>query len=600
MDIMNWFYKLFQKPQQDKELLDSDKFLPDSSNFAELIGNNKIYVDKTALIARFVQEKGPFFISRPRRFGKSTLISTLYELFAHGLTKFQGLKFEQAYKEINRNHSWPNKTYKVIRLDFSEFREFDTASEFKTRFKNKLIEALENNHLPLGKMTLEEPADFFSSALDKAKEQYVLLIDEYDAPLTASYDNDKKFEAVRKIISSFYLNIKSHLGNFRFIFITGVCYYAHVSMFSGFNIATDLTLSSTYGALLGYTQEELESYFSEYLNNAVEVLNTKYAKQNPQQAQPYTREQLLADLKRHYDGYCFDSDNQYRLYNPWSIIQFLKDPIQEFKAYWFDTGGFMPTLLEKYITNTFEATQQGHYDLNLLLDLDTTCNQTSEKLLPKVEKLSTINPFAMLYQAGYFTIREKVSTNSFDVGLPNLEVKKAYGNVLIQLLSDKKQITIDQQALVECFKNCDIPKLQNVCSKMVNEMAYDAIRVFNEASYREMFRMALNYCGLETATEVMSAFGRADLMVYAGKYLYVIEMKLVHREVDIAKKLEEAKEQIITRQYDVRLTTKKVVALALVINQCTVSKSSKKSTETTSTPHRQPIVVIKQVNISES
>ncbi len=138
------------------------KELPDSPDFADLIDNNRIYVDKTDIIAKLVKRKGPFLIVRPRRFGKSTLISTLYELFAHGLTRFNGLKFEQAYKEVNRNHSWPNKTYKVIRLDFSEFREFATALDFKTRFKDKLIEALENNNLPLGKMTLEEPADFLA------------------------------------------------------------------------------------------------------------------------------------------------------------------------------------------------------------------------------------------------------------------------------------------------------------------------------------------------------------------------------------------------------------------------------------------------------
>ncbi len=151
--------------------------------------------------------------------------------------------------------------------------------------------------------------------------------------------------------------------------------------------------------------------------------------------------------------------------------------------------------------------------------------------------------------------------------------------------------------MVECLKTCDIPKLQEVCSKMVNEMAYDAVRVFNEASYREMFRMAINYCGLDTATEVMSAFGRADLMVYVGEYLYVIEMKLVHSKDAIAQKLAEAKEQIITRQYDVRLTTKKVVALALVVNQYTVAKSGKKSTEDADDMHRQAIVAIEQVGI---
>ncbi len=582
------------------------KDLPDSPSFAYLIDNNCIYVDKTDIIAKFVKRKGPFFIARPRRFGKSTLISTLYELFAHGLTRFHGLKFEKAYEEHELQMNgvatpWSNKTYKVIRLDFSRCKDFSTFEKFQSSFLRRLTKQL--NKLDIAyDVNILDPVDLFSDVLDDADEmgeEYVLLIDGYDAPFTASFDNPKLCAKVRETLSEFYAMIKSQHEGLRFTFITGICYYSHVSMFSGFNVVTDLTLNSEYGALLGYTQEELESYFSKYLDNAVEVLDAKFARQNSQQSQPYTRAQLLADLKQNYDGYCFDEEYQYHVYNPWSIIKFLESPHREFKAYWFDTGSFMPTLLAKYIKNTVKSTQKNNYDLNLLLDLDTTCNQTSEELLPKVENLSTINPFAMLYQAGYFTIRAKVSTDSFDVGLPNLEVKKAYGKILIHLLADNKQVTIDRQSLVDCLKTCDIPKLQDVCSKMVNEMAYDAVRVFNEASYREMFRMAINYCGLDTATEVMSAFGRADLMVYVGEYLYVIEMKLVHSKDAIAQKLAEAKEQIITRQYDVRLTTKKVVALALVINQHTVAKTTKRSTKTAKGAHRESIVVIEQVELSE-
>ncbi len=164
----------------------------------------------------------------------------------------------------------------------------------------------------------------------------------------------------------------------------------------------------------------------------------------------------------------------------------------------------------------------------------------------------------MLYQAGYFTIKEKNDDDYFEVGLPNLEVKKAYGDVLIQLLSrNVAKIEQERKVFVDSFNGCDIPRLQEICSAMVNNLSYDGIRAFNEASYRDVFRIYLTCWGLQPATEVISAFGRADLVVSTDKYLYVIEMKLVHRKVDITKKLEEAKKQIITRQYDVRLTTKK-------------------------------------------
>ncbi len=146
-----------------------------------------------------------------------------------------------------------------------------------------------------------------------------------------------------------------------------------------------------------------------------------------------------------------------------------------------------------------------------------------------------------------------------------------------------------------------LARLQEVCREIVNSLSYDAVKVFNEASYRDVFSLlCLARNGLQPATEVMSAFGRADLVVSAGDYLYVIEMKLVHREEDIAKKLEEAKKQIITRQYDVRLTTQKVVALALVINQYSVSEIIKHGTENAEDMQRQAIIVIEQVDIPKN
>ncbi len=263
---------------------------------------------------------------------------------------------------------------------------------FNAVLRTHLIVALNTAHIPLGDQSIDDVTGFGDSTLSIATEQYVLLIDEYDAPLTASYDNKKKFKAIRNIIYDFYLTTKRYAGKFRFVFITGVCYYAHVSMFSGFNVVTDLTLDSTYGALLGYTQEELESNFSEYLDNAVTVLNAQYAKQNPQQAQPYTHAQLLVDLKKNYDGYCFDEECQYHVYNPWSIIKFLESPHRKFKDYWFVSGSFMPTMLAKYIKNILHKAssqnvtentnndaiinnstlEDSSTDLNLLLDLNAT------------------------------------------------------------------------------------------------------------------------------------------------------------------------------------------------------------------------------------
>ena len=267
------------------------KLLPDTTDFGELIDNNCIYVDKTAIISQFASKKGPFFISRPRRFGKSTLINTLHELFAHGTEKFKGLEIEPL---------WHDKTYKVLHLDFSSY---NFLSEFN--FNDYFYEDLKQEFLSIGLKVNDSTLDTKIPALlvdnvlknNPSDQKIVLLIDEYDTPLSAVLNNEKEFIARRDILHGFYSKVKQYQGRFRFIFITGVTYYSHTSIFSAFNNLKDLTLDLRYGALLGYTSEELEKYFSEYIDNAVEVLNKKY------HTERYTHDLVVSELKRNYDGY---------------------------------------------------------------------------------------------------------------------------------------------------------------------------------------------------------------------------------------------------------------------------------------------------------
>ena len=201
------------------------KLLPNSCNFRDLIDNNRVYVDKTALICQIAKdEKGPYFISRPRLFGKSTLINTFHELFAHGTERFKGLEIEPL---------WKDKTYKVIHLDFSTFREVPSNSSFNKEFMDAFKLSLEEAGIEPTKENIDSPANLLKKTLDTESE-VVLLVDEYDAPLTAVLNDSNEFEDRRKILSNFYLTVKSCDGKFRFIFITGVTYYSHTSIFSAF------------------------------------------------------------------------------------------------------------------------------------------------------------------------------------------------------------------------------------------------------------------------------------------------------------------------------------------------------------------------------
>ncbi len=535
------------------------KQLPDTTDFGELIDNNCIYVDKTAIINQFASKKGPFFISRPRRFGKSTLINTLHELFAHGIEKFKGLVIEPL---------WKDKTYKVLHLDFSLFKETPSNGSFNKDFMDSLRFSLQRAGIEPTKEKVDFPAKLLEKSIENEDERaVVLLVDEYDAPLTAVLNDSSEFEDRRKILFNFYMTVKSFQVKFRFILITGVTYYSHTSIFSAFNHLTDLTLDSDYGALLGYTSDELESYFSEYIDNAVETLNKKFPTER------YTHEKVVEELKRNYDGYSFDEDCMHHVYNPWSILNFLKSPHRGFIPYWVSSGGSTPTFLVNYLKQGLKKYNSN--ELQSLLGIDSTVNKDTDSLYPSIENISNIDLFAILYQAGYFCIKSAFD-GYFKVGIPNLEVKKAYSNLVLNQLTKSQDSKL---RFIEPFKEVlasgNLDKIKELFNTLINEFSYETVKKFNEACFRDVLKLAMLTFNVTAATEVMGACGRADITAEAGDYLYVFELKVTDNSKDIDTKLTEAKEQIIKNKYARRLTDKTVVPVALVLENN--SKSRDKS-----------------------
>ena len=537
------------------------KLLPNSCNFRDLIDNNRVYVDKTALICQIAKdEKGPYFISRPRRFGKSTLINTFHELFAHGTERFKGLEIEPL---------WKDKTYKVIHLDFSTFREVPSNSSFNKEFMDAFKLSLEEAGIEPTKENIDSPANLLKKTLDTESE-VVLLVDEYDAPLTAVLNDSNEFEDRRKILSNFYMTVKSFQVKFRFIFITGVTYYAHTSIFSAFNNLTDLTLDSDYGALLGYTSEELEKYFSEYIDNAVVTLNKKFPTER------YTHEKVVEELKRNYDGYSFDEDCMHHVYNPWSILNFLKSPHRGFIPYWVVSGGSTPTFLVNYLKQGLEKYNAD--ELQSLLQIDSTVNKVISKLYPTIDNIAKIDLFAILYQAGYFCIKG-VNRKILQIGIPNLEVKRAYSEIMLRLLTNNNDVQEKfTTSLYDVLCENKLDKLKDIFNCFINELSYETVKNFNEACFRDVLKLAMLTFNVTAATEVMGACGRADITAEAGDYLYVFELKVTDNSKDIATKLTEAKEQIIKNKYARRLTDKTVIPVALVL------ENNSKSREKTDTP----------------
>ncbi len=533
------------------------KKLPNYASFSKLIETNSIYVDKTGIIANFAKSKGPFLLTRPRRFGKSTLINTLHELFAHGIEKFKGLEIEPL---------WDDKTYKVIHLDFSTFKEVPSNSSFNKDFIEAFRFSLEDAGIEPTKEDIVSPGIFLEKSLKK-EDEVVLLVDEYDAPLTAVFNDSNEFEERRKILSNFYLTVKSCQEKFRFVFITGVTYYSHTSIFSGFNNLHDLTLDLRYGALLGFTTEELEKYFCEYIDNAAIELN----KEN--ETDIYNHETVVEEIKRNYDGYSFDEECLHHVYNPWSIIKFLESPEKGFIPYWVLSGGSRPSFLVNYLKQGLEKNTT--LELQKLLGIDSTVNKDSDSLYPSIENIANIDLFAILYQAGYFCIKSVVY-DIFKVGIPNLEVKQVYSEILLRLLTNdndvQEKFTI---SLYEALCENNLDKLKDIFNCFINEFSYETVKNFNEACFRDVLKLAILTFNVSASTEVMGACGRADITAEASDYLYVFELKVTDSSKDIDTKLNEAKEQIIKNKYARRLTDKTVVPVALVLENN--SKSREKS-----------------------
>ena len=545
-------------------MVDVNKLPLSTTSFSNFILKNKIYVDKTDLIAKLALGDTPIFLSRPRRFGKSTLVSTFDELFTHGLEKFKGLKIE-------KQNLWHDKTYKVLRLDFSEIKDKDQDLSFKDSLLSQLNDAFDANGFgSLDDENIKTPDQhlrkrFISSDI---QEPLVLLIDEYDAPLTAVMGDPNEFVIRRDVLSRFFLTIKRYSEKFRFIFITGVTRYSHVSIFSGFNNIKDISFRPRFGTLLGYTQEELEFYFKDYLENAAIVLNQE---ENTNQ---YNYEEILKLVKKNYDGYSFDEKCKTHVYNPWSILSFLESPEDGFKSYWLDTGGAKPSLLVNYFTEVIGR----RVDKSELLDYlneDVEISTDLDALSPTIESIeeSDFPLEAILYQAGYFTLK-RVDDSDYYIGIPNLEVEEAFRKLVLQKLINRsaKEFRDEYKSRAKnALDSKNLAEFKDLLNALLNECSYETVPTFKEAHFRDLYRVSFLCLDFKTVTERQNSEGRSDLDIECDSYLYVLELKVVdeNNKDKIEKALQDAKQQINKKKYTVRagawLKSKETVGLACVI-----------------------------------
>lgn len=360
-------------------------------DFESLRTGGYLYVDKTKTIYDLLNKGHAYFISRPRRFGKSLLVSTLEALFHAKKDLFQGLWIE------NSDYDWQN--YPVIKLDFSRFTS-DSPENLDSDFRKKLSDIASEHGLEPRGETLAAMIDSLVDDLHKKyKKKVVVLVDEYDAPLIKNINKVELARENRDLLANFFKVIKSQDAKIRFVLLTGVSKFAKVSVFSGLNNLRDISLSTDSAELLGYTQEELELYFKKHLNDSVPRFSSSEA-------------ELLEKIKTWYNGYRF-STLETLVYNPFSTLLFFAE--KQFRNFWFETA--TPSFLLDLIRSQNYPLKDFHKEL-------LSPNELSSY---EVDRLPLL---PLMLHTGYLTISdcdlEEGVVNSYTVDYPNREVKEAF------------------------------------------------------------------------------------------------------------------------------------------------------------------------------
>ena len=505
-----------------------------TSDFETLRGRGQIYVDKTALIYELASRSEKFFLTRPRRFGKSLLVSTFASLFKNGLKYFSGLAIEKL---------WKDTTYNVVEIDFSEIKNITGFEDFK----KQLNETLESAFKPLG-FELNRSSDISLmkqlSAWMKtiASNSVVLLIDEYDSPLTACLGDKALFRSVRTRLASFYATVKANDRCFRFVFMTGIAKFNQTGIFSELNNFSDLSLDPRYGTFLGYSEDDIRTYFSGYLNRASQRLNL-------------SPDDVLDRMRENYDGYCFDQQASTHVYAPWSVMKFLDAPELGFSNYWMKSGGSL-TLLEKYLHSHAlkSPTEYGEEQAVGCDELDASAD------------FDEISDLVLLTQAGYLTIKRQ-EIDTFFVSYPNREVAKSMASLYARMLLKKKTVgSVGGQKIKDAVLAGSVEDLFSTVNKTFAAFDYVQHPIKTEKICQTFLLIPLTCVGFEVISERHNALGRSDLEWDTNDHHWVIELKFQRRGQDANALLADAVRQIRDKNYGAS-SSKPLIRAAAVFSE---------------------------------
>ncbi|MDR2623746.1 MAG: ATP-binding protein [Methanobrevibacter sp.] len=503
--------------------------------FSNLIENNYLYVDKTEYIHRMAKPSKKFFLSRPRRFGKSLLVSTLEELYKGNKKLFEGLYI---YDKWN----W-SKKFPVIHIDFGKL-SYKTSDELKRSLNLFLNRTAKLNNIELDETDLitDKFAELIEEISLKNNSKVVVLIDEYDKAILDNINDLTLVEDIRYELNKFYGALKTDKF-LEFVFITGISKFTKTSIFSGLNNVTDLTLHPDFVNICGYTQKDLETHFKEYL--------TDFSEDND-----ISCDDLLVLIKDWYDGYSWDGYNT--VYNPYSILSLFGTG--RFSNYWFETG--TPTFLMNFIKND-------DVDVNTLLD----SNPVFSGDFPNFD-LENLDFMTVLLQTGYLTIKNQDyvvgELPNYTLGIPNREVHdslytrilsyytKASTNVIPSLVKKISEgiVNADENVLQESFELL----IANIPYSLYKNVKEDV----REANFHMMILSWLRLLGFDIQGEILTFKGRVDAILKKDNRVVVCEIKY-SSDKSLDKMIDDALGQIKDTEYYKPFVDRNVLLLAVAI-----------------------------------
>ena len=474
-------------------------------SFEKLRRDGFLYIDKTAFIWRLIQSSNPYFLSRPRRFGKSLFLSTLAAYFLGQKELFKGLYIEKAEEElaVQENRStW--QAYPVLYFDFNT-GQYDTIESLISRIE-LFLSPLEKKYAILSVQgdLAQRLEEIIKQIYETTHKQVIILVDEYDKPLLQTMGvNEELNEKYRTILKAFYSVIKTCDQYIRFAFLTGVTKFSKISIFSDLNNLRDISLEKQYASICGITQEELETNFQPEIQALADEQN-------------FTYQEALESLKRWYDGYLFHPAGE-EMYNPYSLLSaFVK---KEIKSYWFSTG--TPTFLVNYLKET-------HYyipDLDGSVELDEDGLQTYRAVAQ--------DALPILFQAGYLTIKTYIpEARMYRLGFPNNEVRYGFLKNVLPAYSGLPFVETGKSVwkFVEDIRAGNVEGVMERLKSIISGIAYDNFTAENlklrEQNYQTAVYLVFTLMGQFVQTEVHSAKGRAECVVTTADSVYIFEFKL--------------------------------------------------------------------------